>query len=85
MCLIVLFSYGVLYSIAGNTAAPPDGKLYQLILLSIVSFLGGWLVSLTTLPPLVGMLFTGLLLQNIGIVDLDDSFSEINAEIRYHP
>lgn len=39
-------------------------------------------MSLTSLPPLVGMLFTGLLLQNIGVVDLDEHFSHITAEIR---
>lgn len=82
MCFIVVFSYAILYAIVGDTAAPPSGKLYQLILLSVLAYLGGWLVSLTTLPPLVGMLFTGLLLQNVGVVDLDESFSEICAEIR---
>lgn len=83
LCFIVVFSYGVLYAIVGETAAPPSGKLYQLILLSILSFMGGWLISLTTLPPLVGMLFTGLILQNVGVVDLDEHFAEITAEIRY--
>lgn len=78
----MVFSYGVLYAIVGDTAAPPSGKLWQLILLSILAFMGGWLVSLTTLPPLVGMLFTGLILQNVGVVDLDEHFSEISAEIR---
>lgn len=82
LCFIVIFSYGVLYAVIGDPLVPPKGTLFQLILLSIVSFLGGWLVSLTTLPPLVGMLFTGLILQNVGVVDLDSHFSHITSEIR---
>lgn len=81
--MIVVFSYGVLYAIVGDSAAPPNGTVWQIILLSIISFLGGWLVSLTTLPPLVGMLFTGLILQNTGVVDLDEHFSHITSEIRW--
>ncbi|KAJ8958962.1 hypothetical protein NQ318_019733, partial [Aromia moschata] len=80
--LIGLFSWCTLYAIVEETAAPPDGKLYQLILLSICAHFGGWLVSITTLPALVGMLSTGLLLQNINIVNIDESFTEIINELR---
>ncbi|KAJ8958964.1 hypothetical protein NQ318_019735, partial [Aromia moschata] len=80
--MIGFLSWCVLYSVVGETAAPPDGKLFQLILLSLLAYLGGCLVSLTTLPALVGMLFTGLLLQNIQVVNIDDSFSSITKELR---
>lgn len=66
----------------GETAAPPHGKLFQLILLSICAYLGGWLTNLTTLPALIGMLFTGVFMQNVGIVNLDDSFAEVANKIR---
>lgn len=39
-------------------------------------------MSLTTLPALIGMLFTGVLLQNVGCVNINESFSEINKELR---
>lgn len=72
----------VVYAIIGETAAPPDGKLFQLIVLSISSYFGGWIFGLTTLPALIGMFLTGLLLQNTNIVDIDDEFSEICKELR---
>ncbi|KAF7269966.1 hypothetical protein GWI33_017054 [Rhynchophorus ferrugineus] len=85
VCLILIgfLSWCVIYSIVGDTAAPPHGKLFQLILISICAYLGGWVVSLTTLPALIGMLFTGLFLQNAGVVNLDESFSEVANKIRH--
>ncbi|CAG9771291.1 unnamed protein product [Ceutorhynchus assimilis] len=85
ICLILIgfLSWCAIYSIVGETAAPPHGKLFQLILLSICAYLGGWLTSLTTLPALIGMLFTGLFLQNAGVVNLDESFSEMANKIRH--
>ncbi|CAH1173995.1 unnamed protein product [Phaedon cochleariae] len=81
LVLIGSFSWCILFSIIGNAAAPPNGKLFQLILLSICAHIGGWLIGLTTLPALIGMLFTGLLLQNIGVVDINESFSDINKHL----
>ncbi|KAL3283132.1 hypothetical protein HHI36_006288 [Cryptolaemus montrouzieri] len=39
-------------------------------------------MSITTLPALIGMLFVGLAFQNIGIVDINDSYSDITKELR---
>ncbi|KAJ8983795.1 hypothetical protein NQ317_008113 [Molorchus minor] len=82
LALIGILSWCVLYAIVGETAAPPDGRLFQLIVLSIGAYCGGWLISLTTLPALVGMLFTGLLFQNLNIVNIDKSFASITKELR---
>ncbi|KAJ8915608.1 hypothetical protein NQ315_003392 [Exocentrus adspersus] len=83
LILIGIFTWCVLYAIVGENAAPPNGKLYQLILLSISAHIGGWLMSLTTLPGLVGMLFTGLLFQNINVVNIDDSFTSITKNLSH--
>ncbi|XP_056642284.1 sodium/hydrogen exchanger 9B2 isoform X2 [Diorhabda sublineata] len=80
--LIGILSWCLFYSVVGETAAPPDGKLFQLILLTIATHIGGWLMSLTTLPALVGMLITGFIFQNLNIVNIDDSFSYICKELR---
>lgn len=82
LTLIGVFTWCVFYSIVGETAAPPNGKLFQLIFLTICAHIGGWLMSLTTMPALIGMLFTGLLLQNVNIVNIDESFSGICKELR---
>lgn len=39
-------------------------------------------MSLTTLPALIGMLFTGLIFQNVGFVDFNESFGEVTKELR---
>jgi len=70
-----------MYAILGKTVAP-GGRLFQIIILTIGAYLGGWLISLTTLPALIGMLFIGILFQNIGFVDVDESFSHITKELR---
>ncbi|XP_060518292.1 sodium/hydrogen exchanger 9B1 isoform X2 [Cylas formicarius] len=80
--LIGLLSWCVLYALIGDIAAPPHGIIYQLILLSICAHFGGWIISLTTLPALIGMLFTGLLFQNVGVVNINEDFSEITKVFR---
>ncbi|CAG9814942.1 unnamed protein product [Phaedon cochleariae] len=82
LTLIGLLTWCILYAMIGPIVAPPSGKLFQLMVLSISAHLGGWLISLTTLPALIGMLFTGLLLQNVNIVDIDENFAEICKELR---
>lgn len=83
LSLIGLYSWCILYAIIGDEAAPPNGKLYQLILLSISSHMGGWLISLTTLPALIGMIFTGLIFQNLNVVNIDDSFMPITTQVSH--
>ncbi|KRT86794.1 Na/H antiporter [Oryctes borbonicus] len=81
LSLIGVLLWAVLYTIVGDTAAP-GGLLFQLILLALCAHFGGFLMSLTTLPPLIGMLITGLVLQNVGIVDINESFGEVTKELR---
>lgn len=51
-----------MYAIVGDSAAP-GGQLWSLVVLTVAANFGGWIISLTTLPRLIGMLFTGILLQ----------------------
>lgn len=46
----------------GDIAAP-GGQLFGLVVLTVAANFGGWLISLTTLPRLVGMLLVGILFQ----------------------
>ena len=39
-------------------------------------------MGLTTLPRLIGMLFTGILMQNIGAVNIGGDFQHVTAELR---
>lgn len=50
------------YVILGDTAAP-GGQLFGLVVLTVAANFGGFLISLTTLPRLIGMLIVGIIFQ----------------------
>jgi NhaP-type Na+/H+ or K+/H+ antiporter len=81
LVLIGLLCWGVVYALLGQTATP-GGQLFGLAVLCIAAHFGGWLMSLTTLPPLIGMLLTGLLLQNIGLVHIAGEYREVVSVLR---
>ncbi|XP_018392780.1 PREDICTED: mitochondrial sodium/hydrogen exchanger 9B2 [Cyphomyrmex costatus] len=79
--LLGLLLWGVVYSIIGNDAAP-GGQLFGLAAVCIAAHFGGWLFSLTTLPALIGMLITGLILQNVGLVKIEGQYTVVIANLR---
>ncbi|EDW78011.2 uncharacterized protein Dwil_GK24783, isoform A [Drosophila willistoni] len=84
--LISLILIGVLiwvtaFVIIGDSAAP-GGQLFGLVVLTVAANFGGYLISLTTLPRLIGMLMVGILFQNVGWVDLDGDFSKVTGHLR---
>ena len=80
--LIGLLCWGIVYAVLGQTASP-GGQLFGVAVVCIAAHFGGWLMSLTTLPPLIGMLLTGLLLQNVGLVHIAEEFREVVSVLRY--
>ncbi|KAK2587218.1 hypothetical protein KPH14_002958 [Odynerus spinipes] len=83
LCLFLLglLLWGVVYSVIGEDAAP-GGPLFGLAALSIAAHFGGWLFSLTTLPALIGMLITGLILQNVDLISIDGRYSVVVSNLR---
>lgn len=67
--------------IIGPTAAP-GSRLFRLVVLVIAADFGGFLVSLTTLPRLIGMLIVGILFQNLGWVEISGELIVVTAEVR---
>ncbi|XP_043262930.1 uncharacterized protein LOC122403467, partial [Colletes gigas] len=83
LCLFLLglLLWGIVYSVIGDDAAP-GGQLFGLAALSIVAHFGGWLFSLTTLPALIGMLITGIILQNVGLVSIEGNYTVVISNLR---
>lgn len=79
--LIGVLLWVTAYVIIGDSAAP-GGQLFQLAVLTVAANFGGFLISLTTLPRLIGMLLVGILFQNVGWVNLDGEFTKVTAELR---
>ncbi|KAI4478437.1 hypothetical protein M0802_014542 [Mischocyttarus mexicanus] len=83
LCLFLLglLIWGIVYSIAGEDAAP-GGPLFGLAALCIAAHFGGWIFSLTTLPALIGMLVTGLVLQNADLISIDGRYAIVVTNLR---
>lgn len=65
--------------------AAPGGELFIIALLALAAHFGGILmVKITTLPALIGMLLVGILMQNVGWVNLPED-SHLPKELRYKP
>ncbi|XP_046737471.1 sodium/hydrogen exchanger 9B2 [Diprion similis] len=79
--ILGLMVWGILYCIIGKDAAP-GGPFFSLAALCIAAHFGGWLFSLTTLPALIGMLMTGMILQNTGLISLADKYSTVLSILR---
>lgn len=73
--------WATVYAIIGDTAAP-GGQLFSLVTLTVAANFGGWLIGLTTLPRLIGMLLTGIIMQNVGAVNIDGDFKLVTAQLR---
>ena len=50
---------------SGSIAEPPGGTIFVLLILVVFALLSGWLFSLAKLPPLLGMLITGIVIKNL--------------------
>lgn len=56
--------------------------MFSLLTLTVAANLGGWLIGLIPLPRLIGMLLTGILMQNIGAVNIDGEFKAVTGQLR---
>ncbi|XP_067004153.2 sodium/hydrogen exchanger 9B2 isoform X2 [Anabrus simplex] len=81
LLLVGLLTWGIVYCIMGKEAGP-GGQLFGLAFLSIAAHFGGWLITLTTLPALIGMLTVGILFQNVGLVEIEGEYVEVVAVLR---
>ena len=77
--VILLTLWAVSYCVLGKVALPghhhinitiEGGTLFSLLVMFVVSYLAGCCVQLLYLPPLLGMLLTGVLLRNVPYIDV---------------
>ena len=87
---MLLLVWGVAYSVLGDLATPTQGEIsmrvkggavFTTLLLLVKAIIGGELVRLVHLPPLLGMLLVGMLLANLPFMKtvgrLDPSWSSV--------
>lgn len=59
----------------------PEGHFFGLLLLTLCSTFGGFLVNLVRLPPLLGMMIAGIILRNIPSLGLVDGISPVWSSV----
>ncbi|KAL1124009.1 hypothetical protein AAG570_001779 [Ranatra chinensis] len=79
--LLVVLAWGIIFSVVGHDAAP-GGQLFDIAVLCIAANFGGWIFRMVTMPPLVGMLFVGILFQNVGLINIHGEYNAVVAELR---
>ncbi|XP_047106540.1 putative SLC9B1-like protein SLC9B1P1 [Schistocerca piceifrons] len=82
LSLLLGAAWLLLVAEAGAAALPPGGPLYALVLLLAASQLAALAVACLRLPPLLGSLFAGLLLRNVGAVQPQGLYTLIAAIVR---
>ncbi|KAL5018377.1 hypothetical protein ScPMuIL_004099 [Solemya velum] len=61
------FIWATLISLIGNEALP-GGNIFSLLILFFTCVVGGYIVSIVRLPPLLGMLIIGAVLMNVPVI-----------------
>jgi Kef-type K+ transport system membrane component KefB len=78
---MLLLLWGVMFTIFQD-AVLPQSKVFELTTVVVLAYIAGWLVSLIRLPPLLGMLVTGILLRNIGFFHMVGSYATAVSTLR---
>ncbi|CAG2118252.1 unnamed protein product, partial [Medioppia subpectinata] len=79
--IIIIEIWCLLWSILGEEALPPNGSLFQLLFLFVMSYICGQIVAFIHLPQLLGMLFIGFTFANIFELNLNHKLSSIIRSI----
>ncbi|KAK7582286.1 hypothetical protein V9T40_013731 [Parthenolecanium corni] len=81
MALIILLVWALLYATLDQEVVPGE-QLFMLLMLTILSSICGWLVSLIKLPSLLGMLICGIFMRNVGLFEVSGVYLIIVNIIR---
>jgi NhaP-type Na+/H+ or K+/H+ antiporter len=79
--ILILLIWASLWSIVGEAAVPPNGSLFKLLVVFVISYLFGEIISLVGLPPLLGMLIAGFIIGNAFEINLNKKYSSILRSI----
>ncbi|XP_025196297.1 sodium/hydrogen exchanger 9B1 isoform X1 [Melanaphis sacchari] len=83
LALLVTVSlfWGVVLVVMGSDAKP-GGQLFNIAVLVVFAYLGGWVFRMLTLPALVGMLLVGIIYKNIGLINIEGHYTELVSMLR---
>ncbi|GJQ80798.1 hypothetical protein Trydic_g9389 [Trypoxylus dichotomus] len=79
--LLLLCCWGIGYALFGE-AVGVKSQMFALVVLFITAKIAGYLTSLVKLPPMVGMLLMGVLLRNIGFLEIEGDYRKFTTVLR---
>ncbi|XP_032515452.2 sodium/hydrogen exchanger 9B2-like isoform X2 [Danaus plexippus] len=80
--LFLFLTWGILYAEIGEDIGI-NGELLSMSLLVIAAYIIGWMwLKVTTLPALIGMLLTGILFQNLKLIEMTEKYRQLNQDLR---
>ena len=82
LTLVIVSLWATCLGMLGEVAQPPNGTIFILIILVVVALFFGWIFSLVRLPPLLGMLLTGILIKNIPGMTFDTYWTKTSSILR---
>ena len=82
LTLVIVSLWATCLGMLGKVAQPPNGTIFILIILVVVALFFGWIFSLVRLPPLLGMLLTGILIKNIPGMTFDTYWTKTSSILR---
>lgn len=81
LLLLALALWAIAYSLFKD-AVTPDSQMFSLAVLFILGKVAGVLVNLIRIPPMLGMLAVGVLLKNVGFLNLSDDYKSFASILR---
>ncbi len=82
LAIVIFTLWGTCMSMFGDVATAPSGTIFILIILVVFAMIAGWLFSLINLPPLLGMLITGIVIKNIPGMVFDEYWTKASGLLR---
>lgn len=81
LLVFLVLLWGLLYSLVHHEVTP-RGDLFKILVLVLLAFLVGKVVALARLPPLLGMLITGIALRTSGFYQISGVYKHIVVTLR---
>ena len=82
LAIVILALWTTCLGMLGPIAQPPNGTIFILLILVILALIFGKIFSLIKLPPLLGMLLTGILIKNIPGMTFDEYWTKTSSILR---
>ncbi|KAK5644275.1 hypothetical protein RI129_008120 [Pyrocoelia pectoralis] len=80
--LLFFLLWAIAYSIFGNEYVGVNSVILRLAVLFISAKLAGCLLGLIKIPPMIGMLLIGVLLRNVGFIEVVGEYTKFTSVLR---